>query len=178
MRIFATLMKPTDGWFEIMGKDCRRHYEEARRYLFFIGHGSFLYDDLTVIENIQFAMGLRGWSPTLNEIRMTLDRVGIGPYGAQKSRYLSAGMQKRLVLAKALLARPNLLLLDEPYASLDEKGVLLMNQCIQDFLKRGAAIFMSGHDRDRAADVATRAGLLHNKVLQEIPLSELDRALF
>ncbi len=178
MRIFSTLLTPTEGWFEIMGKDCHSYREDARRYLFFIGHGSFLYDDLTAIENIQFSMGMRGWSPTLNEIRVVLDRVGIGPYGLQKSRYLSAGMQKRLILAKALLAKPNVLLLDEPYASLDEKGITLMNQCIKEFQQKGVAIFMSGHDRVRAAEVATRAGILQNKKLQEIPISELDRALF
>ncbi len=178
MRIFATLLKPTDGHFEIMGKNSRSYRDEARQYLFFIGHGSFLYDDLTAIENVEFAMGLRGWVPTLNEIRIALDRVGIGPYGAQKSRYLSIGMQKRLALAKALLARPHLLLLDEPYAALDEKGIALMNECIKKFLERGATVLMSSHDRARAAEVAGRAGILQNKSLQEVPVSELDHALF
>ncbi len=178
MRIFSTLLRPTEGLLEVMGKNSRLYRDEARRYLFFIGHQSFLYDDLTAIENIEFAMGLRGWAPTLNEIRMILDRVGIGPFGAQKSRYLSAGMQKRLALAKALLARPHLLLLDEPYAALDEKGIVLMNQCIKEFQEKGTAVLMTSHDRVRASEVASRAGILQNKGLQEIPVSELDHALY
>ncbi|MBI3358236.1 MAG: heme ABC exporter ATP-binding protein CcmA [Nitrospirae bacterium] len=178
MKIFATLLQPTSGTVTIMGRDGVQDREEARRFLFFIGHGSFLYDDLTAIENIEFAIGLRGWLPTLGEIKMALDRVGIGPYASQKSRTLSTGMQKRLALAKAILAEPNLLLLDEPYASLDEKGIAIMNELICDFLKKGASVLLSSHDRAKTAEVATHAGILHNKGLREIPVTELAHALF
>jgi heme ABC exporter ATP-binding subunit CcmA len=178
MKIFATLLQPTCGTVQIMGKDGARDREEARRFLFFIGHGSFLYDDLTAVENIEFAIGLRGWLPTLGEIKSALDKVGIGPYASQKSRYLSAGMQKRLSLAKAILAEPDLLLLDEPYASLDEKGIDILNELIRDFLKKGSAVLISSHDRVKTGEVATRAGILQNKALREIPLTELSNALF
>ncbi len=178
MKILATLLKPTSGTIEIMGKDTQQSREEARRYLFFIGHGTFLYDDLTVTENIEFTMGLRGETPSFSMIRDVLDRVGIGPFALQKSRYLSAGMQRRLALAKALLANPNLLLLDEPYVSLDEKGMEMMNDCIREFLKKGTAVLMSSHDRAKAAEVASHAGILHNKTLREIPVKELGYALF
>lgn len=178
MKIFATLLQPTTGTVAIMGKDSVQDREAARLALFFIGHKSFLYDDLTAIENIEFTIGLRGWRPTLGEMKTALDRVGIGAYASQKSRYLSAGMQKRLSLAKAILAKPSLLLLDEPYASLDEKGVDVMNEAIRDFLKEGASVLISSHDRVKAAEVAHRAGILHNKGLKEVPLTELEHALF
>jgi heme exporter protein A len=178
MKILATLLRPTSGSIEIMGKDTQQNREEARRYLFFIGHGTFLYDDLTVIENIEFTMGLRGETPSFSRIRDVLDRVGIGPFALQKSRYLSAGMQRRLALAKALLANPNLLLLDEPYVSLDEKGMEMMNDCIREFLGKGTAVLMSSHDRAKAAEVASCAGILHNKTLREISVKELGYALF
>jgi len=178
MKIFATLLQPTCGTVSIMGKDTVEDREAARQALFFMGHGSFLYDDLTAIENIEFAMGLRGFRPSLRDIKITLDRVGIGPYASQKSRHLSAGMQKRLSLAKAILANPNLLLLDEPYASLDEKGIDIMNESIRGFLHQGAAVLISSHDRVKTAEVAHRAGILHNKGLKEIPIAELAYALF
>ncbi len=178
MKIFATLLQPTGGTVTIMGKDSVADREEARRFLFFIGHRSFLYDDLTAVENIQFMMGLRGGSPTLGEMKTALDRVGIGAYASQKSRTLSAGMQKRLALAKAIVAAPSLFLLDEPYASLDEKGIDIMNEAIRDFLKKGASVLIVSHDRVKTAEVATRAGVLHNKGLQEIAVTELEHALF
>jgi len=178
MKIFATLLQPTLGSVSIMGKDSVQDREAARQALFFIGHKSFLYEDLTAIENIEFTIGLRGWRPTLGEIKTALDRVGIGAYASQKSRYLSAGMQKRLSLAKAILARPSLLLLDEPYASLDEKGIDIMNESIRDFSNQGASVLISSHDRLKAAEVAHRAGTLHNKGLKEVPITELANALF
>ena len=178
MKIFATLLQPTEGSVSIMGKDSVHDKEEARRFLFFMGHRSFLYDDLTAVENIEFAIGLRGWLPTLGEIKTVLDHVGIGPYAYKKTRYLSAGMQKRLSLAKAILAEPELLLLDEPYASLDEKGIDILNESIRDFLKKGTSVLISSHDRMKTAEVANRAGILYNKGLREIPISELSHALF
>jgi ABC-type multidrug transport system ATPase subunit len=178
MKIFATLLQPTCGNIQILGKDAIRHRDEARELLFFIGHGSFLYDDLTVVENIEFSIGLRGRRPPMREIKTALDRVGIGPYAFQKSRTLSAGMQKRLSLAKAILAEPELLLLDEPYASLDEHGIDIVNQVIRNFLAKGAAVLLSSHDREKTAKVANRVGVLRNKGLEELPLTDLEHALF
>ena len=178
MKIFATLLRPTSGTVSIMGKDSADDREGARQALFFIGHGSCLYDDLTAVENIKFAIGLRGFRPTLGEIKAALDRVGIGAYASQKSRTLSAGMQKRLSLAKAILADPQLLLLDEPYAALDEKGIDIMNDVIRGFLKKGASVLISSHDRIKTAEVAHRAGIVQNKGLREIPVTELENALF
>lgn len=178
MKIFATLLRPTEGTFEIMGKDGLQHRDDVRRYLFYIGHGSFLYDNLTVVENVEFTMGLRGWLPTLNEIRAVLDRVGLGPFGMQKGGKLSAGMKKRLALAKALLAQPDVLLLDEAYDALDERGMNLMNECIRDFLRKGKTVFLSSHDRAKTAEVAHRAAILQNKKLREIPVKDLANALF
>ncbi|MEK7286649.1 MAG: heme ABC exporter ATP-binding protein CcmA [Nitrospirota bacterium] len=178
MKIFATLLSPTQGQLSILGKDAVRDRDTVRASIFFVGHGSFLYDDLTAIENIEFAIGIRGRLPPLNEIKTVLDRVGIGAYASQKTRTLSAGMQKRLSLAKTILAQPELILFDEPYTALDENGVEMMHQVIRDFLARGAAVILSSHDRAKTAQIANRAGLLHHKTLKEIPLTDLQNALF
>ncbi|MFQ5949710.1 MAG: heme ABC exporter ATP-binding protein CcmA [Nitrospiria bacterium] len=173
LRIFATLYRPSSGRFEIMGLDGLRERAKIRENLFFISHGSYLYDDLSVIENIQFAIGIRGGNPTAREIKIALDRVGIGPFGRLKSRYLSAGMKKRLSIAKVLLVRPKVLLLDEAYASLDERGVAMMNGCIREFTKEGAAVLITTHDRVKTAEVASRAGILQRSLLREVTIKEI-----
>ena len=178
IKIFSTLLSPTSGSIEIMGRDSRIHRMEVRRFIFLVGHGTSHYDDLTVLENIEFSMALRGLTPSYSASREALDRVGIGPFALQKSRYLSTGMQKRLALAKALLAKPNLLLLDEPYVSLDEKGMQMMNDCIREFLSKGTSVLMSSHDRAKASEVANRAGILQHRVLREVSPAELTNALF
>jgi heme ABC exporter ATP-binding subunit CcmA len=173
LRIFATLHRPSSGRFEILGRDGLRDRAGIRENLFLIGHGSYLYDDLSVVENIQFAIGIRGGKPTDHEIKLALDRVGIGAFGKLKSRHLSAGMKKRLSIAKTLLIRPKILLLDEAYASLDERGVVMLNDCIREFAKEGTAILMTTHDRSRTAEVAHRAGVIQRSVLEEISIKEM-----
>lgn len=173
LRIFATLHRPSSGRFEIMGFDGVRQKEKAREALFLISHASYLYDDLNVVENIRFAIGIRGRNPDSRAIKIALDRVGIGAFSQLKSRYLSAGMKKRLSIAKAILVRPKVLLLDEAYASLDERGVGMMNDCIRDFTKEGMAILITTHDRARTSEVAHRAGVLHRNLLREVDIKEL-----
>ncbi len=173
LRIFASLHRPTTGRFEILGFDGSRDRAKVRASLFLIGHGSYLYDDLSVKENIQFSIGIRGWNPSDLEIKKALDRVGIGRFSRLRSRFLSAGMKKRLSIAKALLVRPKVLLLDEAYASLDELGVRMMNDCIREFTEEGAAVLITSHDRERTAEVAHRVGVLNRSVLKEITVKEM-----
>lgn len=176
LRIFATLHRPNSGSFEIMGMDGKRERTKVREAVFMIGHGSYLYDDLSVKENIQFAIGIRGWNPSDPEIKKALDQVGIGRFARLRSRYLSAGMKKRLSIAKALLIRPKVLLLDEGYASLDEKGVGMMNDCIREFTNAGATVLMTTHNRAITAEVAHRVGVLNRSVLTEMTVNEMVEA--
>ncbi|MHB8483597.1 MAG: heme ABC exporter ATP-binding protein CcmA [Nitrospiria bacterium] len=173
LRILATLTRPSSGEFEMLGFHGIKEKSNIRENLFLISHGSYLYDDLTVLENIHFALQIRGINPTGHEIKGALDRVGIGAFARLKSRFLSAGMKKRLSLAKAILTRPKILLLDEGYSSLDERGVGILNQCIRDFNKEGATIFMTTHERVKTAEVAHQAGVLISGLLKEIPVKDL-----
>jgi heme exporter protein A len=173
LRILATLVRPTSGHFSILGSDGVRDKTKVRESLFLIGHGSYLYDDLTAGENIHFSMEIRGISPTQAEIKTALDRTGIGPFARLKSRFLSAGMKKRLSIAKAILIRPKVLLMDEGYSSLDERGVAILNQCVRDFTREGMTVLMTTHERIKTAEVATRAGVLVQGVLKEISVNEL-----
>jgi heme exporter protein A len=173
LKILATVHRPSGGRLNIMGRDAVADRAAVRSQLFLIAHGSYLYDELNAVENLRFALGLRGLSPSNRDIKLALDRVGVGAFADLKSRYFSAGMKKRLAIAKALLVRPPLLLMDEAYASLDEKGVALVNQVIREVTRSGTAVFMTTHDRARVADVAQRAGVLRQGALQELPLTAL-----
>jgi len=173
LRILATLHRPTSGRFEMNGYDGLRQKMKVRESIFLISHGSYLYDDLSVLENIRFAIGLRGGNPTASQIKRALDRVGIGAFSSLKSRHLSAGMKKRLSIAKAMLVQPKVLLLDEAYASLDERGVDMMNTYIREVTREGMTVFITAHDRAKTAEVAHRAGVLNRGELRELVVSEL-----
>ena len=79
-----------------------------------------------------------------------------------------------MALAKAILAEPKLFLLDEPYNALDDGGVAITNQLIQDTMKRGGAVVMTTHDRSKAAKIATEGGILQAGRLQLLSPEQLQ----
>jgi len=168
LRILATLQSPSNGQFTIYGQDGVAEKDAVREIIMLIAHGSHLYDELSATENLQFALGLRGQCPSPTQMKRALDRTGIGAFADLKIRQFSAGMKKRLDLAKVILAQPQLLLLDEPYNALDHSGVALTNQLIQETMGRNGTVFMTTHDRDKATQIATRGGVLHAGHLQLI----------
>ncbi len=179
LRVLATLSRPSSGRFEIDGKDGLRDKDAVRASLLLLAHGSHLYDELNATENLRFALALRGLNPMDRDIKAALDRVGIGAFSELKTRYYSAGMKKRLTIAKSILVRPKVLLMDEPYTSLDESGMALVNDYLRALAKEGAAVLMTTHDRARSAEVAHRAGMLDKGRLRDVPIDRLNRdALF
>lgn len=176
LKVLATLQKPSSGRFEMMGYDGIHDRNRVREILLMIAHGSYLYNELDAVENIQFAVALRGMSPSDREIKIALDRVGIGAFADFKIRYFSEGMKKRLAIAKAMLIRPKVLLMDEPYSALDERGMKIMNNFILESTGQGAAVLMTSHNRVQSAEVAGKAGVLLQGVLREIAVKDLVAA--
>ena len=173
LKILSTLQRPTSGRFEMMGLDGFRERNIIRRLFLLIGHGSYFYDDLDAIENLKFSLAMHGMSHTDKALKVSLDRVGIGAFSGFKIRSFSEGMKKRLAIAKTMLIRPKVLLLDEPYSALDEAGMKTMNRFIREITRQGTAIFMTSHNRAQAAEVAQRAGRLSNGVISDVEVKDL-----
>ncbi len=173
LRILATLQAPSEGQFTIFGQDGVAQKDSVRSILMFVAHSSHLYEELSATENLRFSLALRGQLPEASHLKSALDQTGIGAYSNLKIRQFSAGMKKRLVLAKAILAQPKLLLLDEPYNALDDWGVAMTNQLIQNTMKRGGSVFMTTHDRNKAAQIATDGGILQAGRLQLLSPEQL-----
>ena len=128
LRVLATLLKPNAGAAWVYGHDVTRAADDVRRHVGFLAHTAGLYEDLTALENLRFAAEMLGRSP--DGLEASLDRVGLAHVAANRVRGFSAGMQRRLALARLMLVRPRLLLLDEPYANLDAAGIDIMNAVI------------------------------------------------
>lgn len=172
LKILATLARPSSGRFEIMGYDGLRDTARVRGAIFLIAHGSYHYDDLTAVENLRFTAGLRGRRPSDREIRVALDRVKLGAFASLRVRHFSMGMTRRLALAKAMLIKPQVLLLDEPYDALDDDGVALTNDYLREVFKTGGAAVFTTHNCEKAAEVVDRMGMLRQGVLHEVPARE------
>src|SRR6478672_1810881 len=144
LRILGTLLRPNAGSATLNGLDVTSDASSVREQIGYLAHTPGLYEDLTARENLQFAASMLGLPAGLAD--SCLERVGLAPVANNRVRGFSAGMQRRLALARLIMRSPRILLLDEPYSNLDEEGVELMNSVIHDVLQSGGAALLALHE--------------------------------
>lgn len=154
LRVISTALRPSAGEGWVFGKHLVRDAVEVRGHVGFLAHSPGLYDDLTAAENLVFAARMLGISEA--GIPAALERVGLAREARERVRGFSAGMQRRLALARLILGTPGLLLLDEPYNNFDPQGIELVNEVIQDARRRGGAALVVLHDRRQGERVLDR----------------------
>jgi heme ABC exporter ATP-binding subunit CcmA len=160
LKILATVVRPTLGTAMIAGHDCAREPERVRALVGLVAHGAHVYEDLTALENLKFWTRFSGASRPVDELRGILAEVELDDCADVRVRTFSAGMRRRLSLARLLLTRPRVLLLDEPFSSLDQRARKWLEQYLQAFTAGGGAIFMATHALGRELDVAERLVIL------------------
>jgi len=160
LRILATLVRPTRGAAVVGGHDCVRDAEAVRAAVGVVAHGAHLYEDLTALENLKFWTALHGVPVSTETLTAALAAVDLDRYAAERVRRFSAGMKRRLSLARFLLRRPRVLLLDEPFASLDQQARKWLENHLQEFKALGGAVVMATHNFDRGLVVADRIAIL------------------
>jgi heme ABC exporter ATP-binding subunit CcmA len=160
LRIVATLTRPSGGTVLVAGHDCVREPERVRCEVGYVGHGSHLYEDLTAAENLRFWTELTGKRVTRQATLGALAAVELDMVADDRVRTFSAGMQRRLSLARLLMVPPRVLLLDEPFASLDQRAAKWLEEHLLACKARGAAIVMSTHSFGRELGVADRVAIL------------------
>jgi heme exporter protein A len=156
LRIVATLLRPTRGTATVFGHDTVREADEIRAGVGLLGHNSALYEDLTTAENLVFAQKMAGQSADRRAIDAAIEQVGLTHVRNERVRGFSAGMRRRLGLARLLLRPPSLLLLDEPYASFDQDGIDVVNEFARGVAAGGGLVLLATHDLSRSADIMSR----------------------
>ena len=174
LRIVATLLRPTRGGGTVLGHDLTREADAIRGRLGFLGHSNGIYPDLTAAENLEFTLRMMGQPVDRQSIGSALDAVGLGVERDTRTREFSAGMQRRLALARFRMLTPDLLLLDEPYSSLDPGVAAMLTALIADTRGRDGAAILVTHDITRARAVADSIVTLEDGRL--LPLGPNDSA--
>ncbi|MBF0215340.1 MAG: heme ABC exporter ATP-binding protein CcmA [Magnetococcales bacterium] len=169
LALLSTLLTIREGLYLLDGIAVHENGNEARDKLLFVGHHTHLYGHLTPVENLLFFRDLRGLSMPEAQLRQALDTVGLAKAADKPVQWFSAGMRKRLALARLLLAQPRLLLLDEPYSALDSQGVAWLNSLLKSYLAQGGALVMASHDPERVAALPHRPHQLARGVLTPMP---------
>jgi heme ABC exporter ATP-binding subunit CcmA len=155
LRLLAGLVGLSAGEGSVLGLDLATvDRRQLRRRVGWLGHEGSFYDDLTVEENLTFAAKALG--RPIDELATVLERVDLSSRRATSAKQLSAGQRRRLGLAWLLLRRPELWLLDEPYASLDDDGRTFFDALLGDVVERGATVVVSAHDPLRSAQLRPR----------------------
>lgn len=140
LEMLAGLSRPTDGKLEIDGR------------VSLLGHGIGVYDELSARENLKFFASLH---PKRADVEAWLEKVRLKEVADAPLREYSRGMRQRLALARTFMGEPDLLLLDEPFTSLDDKAVALLQSLLKEALDRGATIVLSTHQIPEAMELAT-----------------------
>jgi heme ABC exporter ATP-binding subunit CcmA len=160
LRVLATLLKPNAGSATVNGFDVVNDAVRVRAEAGYLAHVPGLYDDLSAYENLRFAADMLGIPHST--IEDSLERVGLGEMRNARVRGFSAGMQRRLGLARLILRKPRILLLDEPYSNLDIEGISLMNSVIREVIGAGGAALVALHELAPAREVLDRTLTLVN----------------
>ncbi len=158
LRILAGFSRTAKGSVTIGGADPRDTV--ARRRIGFIGHGISVYDELTASENLNLFARLYSVPDPENAARHWLERVGLERVRDGLVREFSRGMRQRLAVARAFVHSPSVLLLDEPFTSLDDRAIALLQKLIHEARSEGRSVVMSTHQLREALELASDVALL------------------
>ena len=157
LRVCAGLVSVHSGAAVVLDHDLTRaaNRRAVRRRVGLIGHASFLYDELSAWENARFwarAAGVRDDSADAALVRMGIEgRLRDLPVGS-----MSAGQKRRVSIAAVVARRPQLWLLDEPHAGLDQDGRDCVDQLVNDATAAGATVLVASHELERAGAMTAR----------------------
>lgn len=125
-----------------------------------LGHGIGVYDELSALENLTIFGKLHRVPEPGKRAMEWLERTNLALVKDARVREFSRGMRQRLAVARAFLHDPGVLLFDEPFTSLDDKAIALLQGLMADALRRGRTVVMSTHQLREAMELATHVVLL------------------
>ena len=160
LRVLAGLMRPSGGSIEVLGRPLRREGPDARRALGLVSHQSLLYDDLTLTENLTFAARLYGIARPREAALAALEAAGLATRASDSPRKLSRGLAQRAAIARAMLHRPRILLLDEPFTALDTVSAERLREELRQRLAEGMGLVIVTHHLGEVWDVASRIAVM------------------
>ncbi len=159
--ILSTLVRPTDGAIRYQANGKEVTGGDVRRQIGLLAHASLCYGELSAHENLELVAGLYDVDGSRTALTALLDRVGLEPKARDRaSRTYSRGMVQRLALARALLTKPSLLLLDEPFTGLDRGGALALGAELGALRDQGAIVVVVTHDLEAIAGRTDHVAIL------------------
>lgn len=160
-KMLTTLSKPSDGEVSVGGMDLRKDPEAIRRKVGVVSHQTFLYDNLSALENLKFYGRMYDVPNLKDRINEVMVQVGLEARLNDRVGVFSRGMQQRLSIARAILHDPPILIFDEPETGLDQRAVTILSELLRTLTQGNRTVLMTTHNLEWGAELADRAVILH-----------------
>jgi heme exporter protein A len=179
MKVLATLTRPTEGSALVGGRDVVREAAAVRKRVGVISHNTYLYAQLTAIENLEFYAGMYRVPAGRQRALMLLKKMDLLNRMNDRVGTYSRGMQQRLSVARALLHDPELLLLDEPYTGLDQHASRVLAEVLEGLRDGNRTVIMTTHNLQEGLAGCDRAAILvEGQLVFDRGVAEIDPSGF
>jgi ABC-2 type transport system ATP-binding protein len=176
IRMLLGMVRPTRGEVRLLGRKVGDGDRSLWASVGYLVETANAYPELTVRENLEAVRRLRPGTPRA-AVDVAIERLGLGQYAGRRAGTLSLGNAQRLGIAKALLHKPALVVLDEPANGLDPAGIVEIRHLLRQLAQeQGVTVFMSSHNLGEVSQLAQRIGIIHQgRLIQELDVAELAR---
>ena len=176
MKMILNLIQPEAGEVQLFGEKVIDQSYEVFKRVGAIIENPYFYEKMTARQNLELHCDYMGF-PNKERIDEVLQMVDLQNVEGKQIRHYSLGMKQRLAIARAILARPEFLILDEPINALDPEGIREMRTLFQRLNREdGTTIFISSHILSEVDLIADTIGIIqHGKLLTELPIEEIHK---
>jgi heme exporter protein A len=175
LRCIAGLSKPSRGQVLLHGQRLDASSAQLRRQIGLVSHETLLYDDLTAVENLRFYGRMYDVERLDSQIEQLLRDLGLSRRAHDPVRTYSRGMQQRLAIGRALLHRPSVILLDEPYTGLDEQATEKLGQMLRTLASGDETLIMTTHNLGAVLEAGSRLAIMAGgRIVYDAPQRPLN----
>jgi len=175
LKLLSTLAKPSAGSVRLNGLDAGGKGSRIRRQVSLVSHLTFLYDDLTIHENLEFYGRMYDVTGLENRIREVTAWVRLESRLHDRVGTLSRGLQQRVSIARAVLHEPSILFLDEPEIGLDPQAATVIRDILENIGSGGRTVVMTTHNLERGLSLGDRIIIMdRGKIVYDAPGHELN----
>ena len=176
MKMILNLIQPEAGEVQLFGEKVTDQSYEVFKRVGSIIENPYFYEKMTARQNLELHCDYMGF-PNKERIDEVLQMVDLQNVEGKQIRHYSLGMKQRLAIARAILAKPEFLILDEPINALDPEGIREMRNLFQRLNQEdGTTIFISSHILSEVDLIADTIGIIqHGNLLAELPIEEIHK---